>query len=678
MILKQRVLINLSEGIQLMRFPVKIIITIFLGFVLISGCASDNPENNLSDNENIVSDNENPLPDSSIPDENGDEESVDIDPEDPWYNADDDGDGINNGVECPSKPCRDTDGDGTPDYLDTDSDGDGIPDSVETPNGVLVDTDEDGVPDYLDLDSDGDGIPDSVEGTQDFDGDGTPNYRDLDSDDDGIFDRIECPEQPCVDTDGDGIPDYLDTDSDDDGIPDLYEGTDDPDKDGIPNFLDTDSDGDGIPDYVENGENIPPLDSDGDGIPDYLDLDSDNDGLSDAQEIEFGSDPKQKDTDGDGYDDFTEFIFGSNPKDPDSGIPKNAFYIILPYESDPVVKNLDFSTDIKKVDVLILVDLSGSMSGEHTNLKSGIKNTIIDGVRAEIPDSAFGLVKFGTLEDKVYNLAQAMTTNADAVKTAVDSISSCGGAEEYHTHALWQAASGAANNEKICVTHLIGCIDGWYNVSYNTVDCTGKEGKIGGACFREESLPIFIMASDESFTDGDWDKWDKGSRKRISDAVVAMNAINAKFIGIDSGSSTSNFNAISDGTGSKDTLGNRFNYKINADGTGFSEKIVAAVVELTNNIQIDITTKAKHIDNLFGVTDTTKFIKSVSPDTFTDVKPGQTVTFDVTFENTIYKNESYESKVFSAMINVLGDGSFLDSREVFIVVPGKDYIGPEN
>jgi hypothetical protein len=47
------------------------------------------------------------------------------------------------------------------------------------------------------------------------------------------------------------------------------------------------------------------------------------------------------------------------------------------------------------------------------------------------------------------------------------------------------------------------------------------------------------------------------------------------------------------------------------------------------------------------------------------------VTFDVTFENTIYENESYESKVFSAVINVLGDGSFLDSREVFIVVPGK-------
>lgn len=661
-----------------MRFSKMFVI--FLILFVISGCSSGEPEDN-SDNQNETADDFNVLPDSNVPDENiADDEKVDTDPEDPWYNQDDDDDGLPNGVECPSKPCRDTDGDGTDDYLDTDSDDDGIPDSVETPNGVLVDTDEDGTPDYIDTDSDGDGIPDSVEGTQDFDGDGTPNYRDLDSDDDGIFDQIECFEQPCVDSDGDSMPDYLDTDSDDDGIPDLYEGVDDPDKDGLPNFIDKDSDGDGIEDYVENGENIPPLDSDKDGTPDFLDLDSDNDGLSDEQEIQFGSDPKLKDTDGDTFDDFTEFIFGSNPKDPDSGIPENAFYIILPYESDPVVKNLDFSTDIKKVDVLILVDLSGSMGGEHTNLKEGIKTTIIDGVRAEISDSAFGLVKFGTVENQVYSMASYITADPDIVKTAVDGISSSSGSEEYHNLALWQTATGTGTYQEIEIPgDLFGCtFSDEKTVNISAVNCSGQIGSIGGACFRNEALPIFIMASDESFNDDDWCDWNSGSRIKISDAVTAMNTINAKFIGIDSGGYMSDFNSVSDGTGSNDGSGNRFNYTINSDGTGFSNKIVEAVVTLTNNIQIDITTKAKHIDNVYGVTDTTKFIKSLSPDSFPDVKPGQTVTFDVTFENTIYENETYESKVFSAVINVLGDGSFLDSREVFIVVPGKDYTGPGN
>ena len=68
-------------------------------------------------------------------------------------------------------------------------------------------------------------------------------------------------------------------------------------------------------------------------------------------------------------------------------------------------------------------------------------------------------------------------------------------------------------------------------------------------------------------------------------------------------------------------------------------------------------------------------MKSVSPESFPNVKPGQEVTFDVTFENTFYKNESYESKVFTATISVLGDGAFLDMRDVVIVVPGRDYTG---
>ncbi|MGD9486208.1 hypothetical protein WDH52_23720 [Streptomyces sp. TRM70308] len=96
--------------------------------------------------------------------------------------GDSDGDGIPNSVEAGGDPANpvDTDGDGTPDFLDLDSDGDGILDSVEA--GVdpanPVDSDGDGVPDFLDTDSDGDGATDAEEGTGDDDGDGVPNYLD--------------------------------------------------------------------------------------------------------------------------------------------------------------------------------------------------------------------------------------------------------------------------------------------------------------------------------------------------------------------------------------------------------------------------------------------------------------------------------------------------------------------
>jgi hypothetical protein len=55
--------------------------------------------------------------------------------------ADGDMDGQPDSVECPSMPCRDTDGDGAPDSADTDSDNDGIPDSQD------VDLNNDGIPD---------------------------------------------------------------------------------------------------------------------------------------------------------------------------------------------------------------------------------------------------------------------------------------------------------------------------------------------------------------------------------------------------------------------------------------------------------------------------------------------------------------------------------------------------
>ena len=97
------------------------------------------------------------------------------------------------------------------------------------------------------LDSDRDGIPDSEELGVDSDGDGTPNFLDDDSDNDGIPDSIEL----ALDTDGDGLPDYIDNDSDGDTIPDSSELVGDADSDGIPNFRDSDSDGDNVPDAVE-------------------------------------------------------------------------------------------------------------------------------------------------------------------------------------------------------------------------------------------------------------------------------------------------------------------------------------------------------------------------------------------------------------------------------------------
>lgn len=107
---------------------------------------------------------------------------------DPYSGQDSDGDGINDSLEGRADN-RDTDGDGTPDYLDNDSDNDGISDAIERGTGPTpVDTDGDGAPDYLDPDSDNDGLGDALEtfyGTDplkaDTDGDGTTDLVEVEA-----------------------------------------------------------------------------------------------------------------------------------------------------------------------------------------------------------------------------------------------------------------------------------------------------------------------------------------------------------------------------------------------------------------------------------------------------------------------------------------------------------------
>jgi len=211
---------------------------------------------------------------------------------------------------------QDTDGDGTPDFMDVDSDNDGITDLVEAGG---VDADNNGQIDNF-VDADDKGVDDTVQASAlpvfDTDGDGVADYRDTDSDNDQLSDRQEAgstPNQP-VDSDNDGAADYRETDSDGDGVSDTEEaglGADvnngggnndgsnnaendgpDTDGDGIADKFDLDDDNDGIPDTVEglvdnDGDGVADgesRDTDGDGTPDGYDLDSDNDGLLDNRE----------------------------------------------------------------------------------------------------------------------------------------------------------------------------------------------------------------------------------------------------------------------------------------------------------------------------------------------------------------------------------------------------------
>lgn len=360
-----------------------------------------------------------------------------------------------------------------------------------------------------------------------------------------------------------------------------------------------------------------------------------------------------------------EFLYDGTTCIPE--VPDMPVHVTLPHNGNPQAVTLEFDTFIRQADVMILVDQSGSMIGEHDNLKNGINDVVITGVRTMIRDVVFGLVKFGTLEDQPYTLAQALTEDAAAMQTAVDAIADVGGSSEAAYEVLYQAATGEGGT----FTVEEGCNGG------EPTMVTIPPSEPG---WRAGSFPIMIMCTDEemqSYID----------THTPEQTYAAMNAIYAKFIGIDSGAGgvVPTFKGVADATGSVDLDGNDFHQEIASDGSGLSEAIVAAVEALTTEIRIDVTAEPVGVANLDGV-DTTLFVKSASPvsgdpgigvgylsansDTFFGVAPSTRLTFQLLFQNDFFSNTGSTAKNFTVIIRLIGDGMVdLDEREITISVP---------
>ena len=469
--------------------------------------------------------------------------------------VDTDKDGIGDGAEGVAMR-RDTDGDGAPDYKDLDSDGDGIPDSIEAGTGgdackLPVNTDGDGLPDFQDLDSDGfgdDTVPDAEEagtdGTNpvDTDSDAVPDYRDTDNDGDGVFDRVELmgPNQvdparaiaAAPDTDKDGTPDFLDPDADNDTIPDGVEGVIDTDTDGTPNYRDTDSDGDCVGDLLEAGNPQSPIDSDKDDIADFLDSDSDNDGLSDKGEDancnghldgqpDCETDRVLADTDGDGVSDLVESqaclvkppmqqmmlkcaCDGVDPKF--SPLTRGDFVFVSDYMKDPTpdLETLSLSTDVSQADVVFALDTTGSMQRCLTNLASGLANTVVPMAKAKVSSIGFGVLDFKDFGDgyvvKYDHRIQTVNTmpGVMSVQAALSALVATGGGDG--PEAGWEALYAIGGGPQI---QLMGYDSDLHlaMVPPQPPLMGEKQGMVGGAGFRQGSVPIVVTVSDAEWHD---------------------------------------------------------------------------------------------------------------------------------------------------------------------------------
>ncbi len=312
-----------------------------------------------------------------------------------WRDTDDDNDG---------KPTKTEDSNADGDPTNDDTNGNGTPDYLE--NQPPVDTDSDGVNDNIDVDDDDDGILDVVETNTDTDGDGIPNRLDIDSDNDGITDTIEAQGEGSLilatstDTDGDGLdnaydtdnggttitpintdgadqPDYRDLDSDNDTVPDRIEGHDanhdgiadrtasgsDSDNDGLDNAYDTVA-GPGVGN--ETGTNAPLQNTDGVDNRDWRDTDDDNDGrLTTAEDINLDGNLANDDSDFDGTPDYLD---PDAPVDTDrDGVPN---VIDLDDDNDGILDSVEGNGDTDGDGIANSLDIDADNDGIVDNVEA--------------------------------------------------------------------------------------------------------------------------------------------------------------------------------------------------------------------------------------------------------------------------------------------------------------------
>lgn len=629
--------------------------------------------------------------------------------------ADSDGDTIidlHEGYVDPAtgEPSRDSDADGTEDFLDTDSDNDTVLDSIEAGDDDVLtlpwDSDTDGVPDYLDEDSDNNCVGDGNELAEDLDGDSLLDFSDLDDDGDGILDTIEIgADCGAPDHDNDGTADYHDFDSDGDGVGDVYEaGTSawnttpaDTDGDGYPDYLDDDSDGDGLSDSYESGVTDPsdsPRDTDGDGVYDFADTDSDGDGITDVTETTMGLDPYDQDSDGDGYTDGAEVAAGTDPDDAGSVI--EGLYVTVP-ERENIEQTFEFTLNVERGDIVFLIDTTGSMSSTISGVSSQF-SSILAALASDLPDAEYGVGSFkdynytgeGGTGDLPFILGQQVTSDSGRVQTALSGLRATGGGDEPESsmEALYQTMVGGGYDQN-CDGRFSSTTDvkpfiasssdpfgGSGGETYNS--STAGAGTVGGIGFRDYTLPVIVYATDAHLRDPEsssrtYNASPGGCPRDAgqSDVVSAAASLNAKLIGVGVGSvAIPQMQTLADETGSlADTDGDgRADDRLVFTWTGSSstlrDTIVNAIKDLVSSVEFSYV-------SLQVVGDEHGFVIGVDPEEYplSSSASGQILDFTLTFRGAVPAAD--QDQTYHLTLNVLGDGSvLLSTLDIYVLVPG--------
>ena len=229
----------------------------------------------------------------------------------------------------------------------------------------------------------------------------------------------------------------------------------------------------------------------------------------------------------------------------------DTFYFVVPYSAggslppSPASRKFALSTQLQKVDVGFIVDTTGSMGGEISNLKTNLATTIIPNLQAAIPNLGVGIAAHDDVPYSTYGSTAPpsdlpfyilapqgyVTTAASDSATAANALSTHNGSDlpESQVLAIYHALTGTG------ITWPGGSV---------AADIP-PAGTFGAMHWRSDAFSIVINITDAAHHNGkraldktgtSYDTTYQGAYSfaawNVDDVVTHINSIGAKFIGV--------------------------------------------------------------------------------------------------------------------------------------------------
>lgn len=370
---------------------------------------------------------------------------------------------------------------------------------------------------------------------------------------------------------------------------------------------------------------------------------------------------------------------------PDMSIP----CIEVPFDGGPVDVELETEAQVGRADVVFLIDRTLSMEEEIGRIRDRLRDLIAPAIFEAIPDSQLGVASFADFPvggfgsaadgDTPFTLHSRTTSEVEAVQAAVNAINLSNGLDrrESQTEAMFQLATGAGIGD--FVPPSVGC----------------PSGGIGYACVRSDALPVVMLFTDAEFHQdpSDANSFYTGIVPRPHDyneAILALNNINARVIGFNSGSAGAILGRTARDTGAVDDRGNTLVFDIGASGQRLTAGVVDAIRTFASTFIQDVDVVPSDPDLADGV-DVLEFIEAITPlravpmsniegidvpaGAFRGVLAGTELVFQITVRNDVVAPGVGPQRFRLELLFRGDERSFISRQIVEIVVPGADGAG---